>query len=107
MGPPPHIHSREDEIFIVEEGTISYFANGEWSTVRPGGALFLPRSQLHTYRNDGDSPSRHWIITVPSGFEEFFAEAADEFAAGGEPDMGRIMEVCATYGIELVLPAQP
>jgi quercetin dioxygenase-like cupin family protein len=104
VGPPPHIHTREDEIFLVEEGSVSYFADGEWSAVRPGGAVFLPRNQVHTYRNDGESPSRHWIVTVPSGFESFFGEAAAEFESGGEPDIGRLVEVCAAHGIELLLP---
>ena len=33
----------------------------------------------------------------------FFAEAAEEFARPGELDMGRIIEIFANHGIELVL----
>lgn len=32
-GPPPHLHRKEDELFIVVEGTMSFLVNGEW---RPG-----------------------------------------------------------------------
>lgn len=103
VGPPPHVHRDDDELFLVIEGSITYLVNGEWTPVRPGGAVYLPRGLLHTYRNDGDAPSRHWVITTPSGFEEFFAEAAEEFGSAGPPDMGRIIEISQNYGIELML----
>lgn len=101
LGPPPHIHRDEDELFLVLEGSISYFSGGQWTRVRPGGAVWLPRNSLHTYRNDGDTPSRHWIITTPSGFETFFARCAAEFASTGGPDMERIVDICLEHGIEL------
>jgi hypothetical protein len=89
---------------LVVEGSISYFSDDVWTTMGPGGVVFLPRDRVHTYRNDGDTPSRHWIITQPSGFELFFAEAADAFADPGGPDMSRIVEVTQRYGIDLLLP---
>jgi quercetin dioxygenase-like cupin family protein len=107
VGPPPHLHHNEDELFLVVEGTINYFSNGEWAVVRPGGAVYLPRESVHTYRNDGDTPSRHWVITTPSGFEMFFAEAADIFAREGEPDMDEIIGTAGRYGLELLLGDQP
>ena len=103
VGPPPHIHHREDELFLVLEGTISYLANDEWEIVRPGGLVYVPRGSKHAYRNDGETPSRHWVITTPSGFEEFFADAAVVFAADGPPDMERVIQVCSKYGIDLLL----
>jgi hypothetical protein len=47
-------------------GTRSYFSDGAWTSVRPGGAVFLPRGCLRTYRNDGDQASRHWVVGHPS-----------------------------------------
>lgn len=101
-GPPLHRHSREDEIFIVIEGQISYFANAVWSEVGPGGLVYLPKGAAHTYRNTGTTPSRHWIITTPSGFENFFATCAEEFARPDGPEQRRIIDIHHLHGIELL-----
>jgi uncharacterized cupin superfamily protein len=97
-----HLHHREDEIFLVIEGRISYCVNGEWTEVAPGGVVYLPRDVPHCYRNVGETPSRHWVITTPSGFEIFFSRCADEFAKPAPPDMGRIAEIFSEHGISLL-----
>jgi quercetin dioxygenase-like cupin family protein len=102
-GPPLHVHRREDEIFLVIDGRISYCVNGEWTEVEPGGVVYLPRGVPHAFRNVGESPSRHWIITTPSEFEIFFSRCADEFAKVGGPDMGRIVEITNEHGGEILL----
>ena len=97
-----HVHHREDEIFLVIEGHISYCVNGEWTEVGPGGVVYLPRETSHSFRNIGETPSRHWIITTPSGFEVFFSRCADEFTKASPPDMGRIAEIFNEHGITLL-----
>lgn len=101
-GPPLHVHANEDEIFLVAEGQLSYFVSDTWTEVAVGGAVYLPKGTPHCYRNVGSTPSRHWIITLPSGFEEFFAAAAAEFAQTGGPDAERIVEIHHEHGIELL-----
>ena len=101
-GPPPHVHHREDEIFLVIEGRISYCVNDKWMEAEPGGVVYLPRGVPHTFRNVGESPSRHWIITTPSGFEIFFSRCAAEFAKATGPDMGRIIEIFSEHGLALM-----
>jgi mannose-6-phosphate isomerase-like protein (cupin superfamily) len=101
-GPPLHRHHNEDEIFLVIEGQMSYFVDGRWTEVGVGGAVYLPKDTAHTFRNVGSSPSRHWIITTPSGFEIFFAHCADEFAKPSGPDMNRIVEIHKEHNIELI-----
>jgi quercetin dioxygenase-like cupin family protein len=101
-GPPPHVHSKEDELFLVVEGRVSFFVDGDWTEVLAGGAVYLPRGTVHSYRNTGTTPSRQWILTTPSGFENFFARCADESARPGGPDMERIVGFAREHGIEFI-----
>ena len=102
VGPPPHYHSIEDETFHVIEGRVAFLVNGEWHEVGPGGAAFMPRGVVHSFKNVGDQPSRMLLTTTPSGFEKFFARCAEEFAKPGKPDMSRIVQIGVEHGLHFV-----
>jgi quercetin dioxygenase-like cupin family protein len=102
-GPPPHYHLNEDETFHVLEGRVAFLSDGQWHEVGPGGAVYMPRGVLHTFKNVGDQPSRMLLMTTPSGFEKFFPRCAEEFAKSGEPDMSRIVQIGAEHGIHFLL----
>lgn len=101
-GPPLHRHGREDELFYVLEGRLGFFADGAWTEGGPGTIAFLPKGQAHTFRNIGEAPSKMLIITLPSGFETFFAHCADVFAASTPPDMAQITKIATEHGIEFL-----
>jgi quercetin dioxygenase-like cupin family protein len=101
-GPPPHYHLNEDETFHVIEGRVAFLVNEKWHEVGPGGAAFMPRAVVHTFKNFGDQPSRMLLTTMPSGFEKFFALCAAEFAKLGGPDMSRIMQIGSEHGIHFL-----
>ena len=101
-GPPPHYHLNEDECFVVQEGSVSFFAEGQWREVPVGSVVYAPRNSVHTFKNVGTQPSRMLISTTPGGFETFFSRCADEFAKPGAPDMQRIIEISAAHGIHFV-----
>jgi hypothetical protein len=42
------------------------------------------------------------ITAMPSGFENFFAACAEEFAKTNSPEMSRITEIAAKHGIHFV-----
>jgi quercetin dioxygenase-like cupin family protein len=101
-GPPPHYHKTEDEWFYVLEGTASFFADGEWTDVPAGGAVFMPKGNVHTFKNNTGRPLKQLIQTSPSGFEDFLRKSAEEFARPGGPDMDRIMQIAGEHGIHFV-----
>ncbi len=104
-GPPPHIHHHEDELFIVLEGRFRFLGAEGWSEpVGPGGLAYTPRGVRHTFQNADETRSRCWVIATPSGFERFFGQCAEVFAAGGPPDMQRILAISTDYGLEFVPP---
>jgi len=101
-GPPPHYHTDEDEFFYVVSGTVSFLRDGAWQEVGAGARVCCPRNSVHAFRNTGDTPSHMLLTTMPSGFEEFFARAAEAFAQPGGPDMPRVIEIAAEHGIHFV-----
>ena len=101
-GPPLHFHINDDETYHVLEGTIAFFQNSSWQEVGAGGSAYVPRGQLHTFKNPGDKPARMLLSTSPGGFDVFFTRCAVEFAKEGGPDMARIYEISAEHGIHFV-----
>jgi quercetin dioxygenase-like cupin family protein len=103
-GPPPHVHRRDDEIFVVLEGELSFQTATGWVAAPEGTVVYAPRGAPHTFRNVGSSPSRHLLLTLPSGFDEFYLRCGELFAAGGPPDVGRLRAVADEYGYEFLAP---
>jgi uncharacterized protein (TIGR02246 family) len=107
-GPPLHYHDNEDELFILQEGRVSYFVQNHWTDLGPGGVVFAPRGSVHAFRNTGSTPARHYVVLTPAGFEKFFASCAEEFARPGGPGMERILEIGAEHGIHILgAPPEP
>lgn len=100
--PPPHVHEREDEMFIIIEGQYRVCVNGEWSEVGPGTVVYLPRGCEHTFQAVGDAPGKHWVLTTPSGFDKFYAKASELFAVPGPPNFAKLAEINAEFGYRLV-----
>jgi quercetin dioxygenase-like cupin family protein len=102
-GPPPHVHRSDDEFFIIIEGQYRFLIGETWTEVGPGAVVFLPRNSVHTFRNIGETNSRHWAFVTPSGFETFYAKCAEVFAVPGPPDMGRLTAISQDHGYEFVI----
>ncbi|MGH3588794.1 MAG: cupin domain-containing protein [Pseudonocardia sp.] len=98
--PPFHMHTREDEIFMLIKGTALLWAGEEEMELSEGGIVYLPRNIPHGYRITSDRADLLMIATPgglegmfrmagrdrstprPEGFElspELMARAADEF----------------------------
>lgn len=101
-GPPLHRHSREDEMFYVLEGRLRIWRGDETFEAGAGEALLLPRGVAHTFRNDGDVPSRMLVTMVPAGFEGFFRECSERGLTPEHADA--VVDVAARYGLEILGP---
>jgi quercetin dioxygenase-like cupin family protein len=105
-GPPLHRHTREDELFIIIEGIFRFVSDGAEHAAGPGAVVWLKRGTVHTFQVISESPGKAWVFVLPGGFESFFRTSASIFveAAGGVPDMGRIIAAAAAQGIEILGP---
>src|SRR5579871_2674472 len=48
-GPPPHVHSREDELFYVLEGTLDILLGDRTYQATAGSLAYLPRGVAHAF----------------------------------------------------------
>ncbi|AVH71425.1 cupin domain-containing protein [Nostoc sp. 'Lobaria pulmonaria (5183) cyanobiont'] len=73
-GPPPHIHSREDEAFYIQAGVVEFQLDERTIVATPGTFLHSPKGQLHSFKNIGTTPAKMLIWSTPAGIEQFFIE---------------------------------
>lgn len=102
-GPPLHTHSQA-EVFVCLDGQIEITLDGKIHLLSPGQAAVAPSLAPHTYRNPGAQPARMIVSITPGGLDFFFAELAQATAAGGPPDMGRVVEIASRHGVRFVGP---
>ena len=100
---PPHTHTREDETFIVHEGILEFFQEGETFIGQAGDVIHLPRGHRHYFKVTGGSPAKYTVVCIPGGFDRFYREAAEEFKKP-QPDFPTLVDIAASYGIQLEAP---
>jgi quercetin dioxygenase-like cupin family protein len=103
-GPPPHVHRLDDEVFVVLEGELSFLTATGWVPAPRGSVVYAPRGAPHTFRNAGPTTSRHLVLTLPSGFDEFYVRCAELFVPGGPPDPQQLRAIAAEFGYEFLAP---
>lgn len=74
QGPPPHFHNSLKESFLIVEGEMEFFINGEIRVLKAGESIDIPPNTLHTFSNKS-SKSCKWVnIHSPKGFRSFFED---------------------------------
>ena len=109
-GPPPHVHSREEEGFYVLEGEITFTIKGEQIVATAGTFANMPVGTPHSFKNESDKPARMLISVAPAGLEKMFFEVGVPLPEGATtaspPTKDEIEKLLATaprYGIEIRL----
>src|SRR4051812_19152954 len=110
-GPPPHVHSREEEGFYVLEGEITLDVNGERVVAKAGTFVNMPVGMPHGFKNEGDQPAKMLISVAPAGLEQMFFEFGVPVAQGAttapsptREEIEKLLSVAPKYGIEIRLP---
>ena len=84
-GPPPHLHTREDEAFFILEGEIVFTLGGRRIVAGAGTFVQAPRDIPHAFKNESAAPARMLIMVTPPGFEQFMAEFAQPVESFDSP----------------------
>lgn len=110
-GPPPHVHSREEEGFLILEGEITLYIDGERTVAKAGTFANLPIGTPHSFKNETDRVATMIITVVPAGLEQMFFDAGvqlDEGATTALPpnkeEVEKLLSAASKYGIEFRLP---
>jgi quercetin dioxygenase-like cupin family protein len=110
-GPPPHIHSREEECFYILEGEITFQINNQRLVATAGMFANMPVGSLHSFKNESGKPAKMLISAAPAGLEQMFFEVGQPVALGAtaappptKADIEKLLMVAPRYGIDIKVP---
>src|SRR6266513_6541380 len=111
-GPPPHVHSREEEGFYILEGEITFQIGDQRIVASAGMFANMPVGTPHSFRNESDKSAKMLILVAPAGLEKMFFEIGVPVAQGAttaapptKEEIEKLLTVAPRYGIEIRLPA--
>jgi quercetin dioxygenase-like cupin family protein len=110
-GPPPHVHSREEEGFYVLEGEITFTVEEKRLVASAGMFANMPVGTPHSFKNESNQPAKLLISVAPAGLEKMFFECGVPLPEGStaavpptKGEIERLLAVAPRYGIEIKLP---
>jgi len=96
-GPPAHTHRGEDEFFYIVSGEFTFRLGDRLVGASAGSFVFVPRGEVHAFRNVGTTPGVLVAGITPAGFEQFFVERTGADADG-------LRALTKKFGMEIVGP---
>jgi len=109
--PPPHVHSREDEVFYILRGEAKFLVGDEEFMARAGDVVYLPRGIAHAPIPLTPEVEVLLLLT-PGDFVDYFREFSKPALHSGLPapheadfpDIADVLRVCNGLGVTF-LPA--
>jgi quercetin dioxygenase-like cupin family protein len=107
LAAPAHSHDGFEETIYGIDGVLTWTVDGTQVDVGPGEALCIARGAVHRFDNNGPVAARALCVITPAAIGPlFFRQAAEVInsAAGGPPDVARMVAVMRAHGLT---PAAP
>lgn len=105
-GPPAHIHTREDETFVVVRGHFRFWHGKQVIDAEPGSVVYMPRNEAHQFRNVGNTNGTVVFTIMPAGLEQMFLTISSRNLTVPK-DIPEIVQLGKQYGITNVAPLAP
>jgi mannose-6-phosphate isomerase-like protein (cupin superfamily) len=112
-GPPPHVHSREEEGFYILEGEITFTIGGQRLVAGAGMFANMPVGTPHSFKNESSKPAKMLISVAPAGLEKMFFEFGVPLPDGSttalpptKEEIDKLLAIAPRYGIQIMLPAK-
>jgi quercetin dioxygenase-like cupin family protein len=106
---PLHVHHRDEETFLVLDGSLTFYIGEEKIDAGPGDFVVGPRDIPHRFVAGPDG-ARVLLILTPAGLEGLVREQSIPATArtlppagGPPPDLNRAREIALRYGCELLV----
>ena len=110
-GPPPHVHSREEEGFYILKGEITFMIGDQRLVATAGMFANMPVGTPHSFKNEGKQPAKMLISVAPAGLEEMFFEIGVPLPEGSitalpptKEEIEKLLTIAPRYGIEIRVP---
>jgi hypothetical protein len=109
-GSPLHIHSCEDESFLVQSREILFQLDGQTLVATSGTFIYSPKGQRHRFANPNNQPATVLCWMTPAGLEQFFMEIgtpADDPTAPPlvtDADIQKTIALAPDYGLTILPP---
>jgi quercetin dioxygenase-like cupin family protein len=77
-GPGSHFHD-EDHVFIIIEGRLNLYLDGQWHECEKGSYAIIPGGTPHDFENLSDNRAGFISLNVPGNFEKEIPAIAEWF----------------------------
>ena len=107
LAAPAHKNDAYEEVLYGIEGVLTWTVDGIPIEVGPGQALCIPRGAVHRFDNLGSEDVKQLALITPAIMgPAYFREAAEVLgaAAGGPPDLAKMMDVFRRHGMTVAAP---
>lgn len=108
-GPPPHVHTHEEEGFFILDGEVTFRIGDAVRVLKAGEFANAPIGVPHSFRNESQKPARMLITVAPAGFENMLEEigkpvedGATTFVPPSDAEIQKLLIVAPQYGIEIL-----
>lgn len=102
-GPPAHIHTREDETFVVTRGHFRFWRGTDVIDALSGAVVYMPRNVPHQFLNVGNTAGDMVVTIMPAGLERMFLTISKRGLTIPK-DQAEIVRLGSEYGITYVPP---
>jgi quercetin dioxygenase-like cupin family protein len=111
--PPPHVHSREHEMFYILSGEVAVYVDRTVFRVSAGEFMFLPRGVPHAFLIQSDEVHQLTLV-APGGFfdvinnmnapaERLEAPTDADTITYANADLSQTIELFAQWGIRFLM----
>lgn len=104
LAAPAHKNDAYEETLYGIAGTLIWTIDGNAVAVGPGQAVCIPRGAVHRFDNLGVEDAKQLSIVTPAIMGPgYFREASAvvNAAAGGPPDMAKMVEIFRKHGMTI------
>ena len=96
---PVHVHPKQDEFILVQEGQLELKLDGVWHTAKAGDLVRMPRGVPHGYFNKSDKPCRALFWVSPAGKLEALFEVLHNMT-----DVPAVIAASAAHDVDFLPP---